>query len=116
MAAKNNDKDKLAAAKAGKDNFQRMINFATTEKCKHMMISKNFGEDGFICGKNCDFCVFPEKVKDSIRGLGSGGKSKTRLDFGVDESDELYGGGRKGMKSAMADYMTEKTQIVFEIN
>ena len=73
------------------------------------MISKNFNEDGFDCGKNCDCCVDVKTVKQSLTGLGAKSNAKLRTRKEV-EDDELYGGGRSAMKSAMADYMDEKVQ------
>ena len=81
------------------------------------MISQNFDEEGFNCKLYCDFCKDQDKVKKDLTGFSIGTKHNSKLSFSHvgDDNEELYGGGRKGMKSAMADYMDDKIQRVGQV-
>ncbi|XP_049548632.1 uncharacterized protein LOC125959752 isoform X1 [Anopheles darlingi] len=95
---KSKDTGKEAAAKQAIKNFEKMIEFCETVRCRHRLFSDFFGDDPPECRNMCDVCASPKKVEKALemfQQFAFTGKLKTMTSYDDDPSD-LYGGGRKG--------------------
>ncbi|XP_050087046.1 ATP-dependent DNA helicase Q5 isoform X2 [Anopheles aquasalis] len=95
---KSKDTGKEAAAKQAIKNFEKMIEFCETVRCRHRLFSDFFGDEPPECRNMCDVCASPKKVEKALemfQQLAFTGKLKTMTSYDDDPS-ELYGGGRKG--------------------
>ncbi|XP_059484935.1 ATP-dependent DNA helicase Q5-like [Neocloeon triangulifer] len=104
--SKETKESKKKQAKAAMDSFLLMIKYCEEVKCRHAVFTDYFGDELPECKNKCDCCVNPKavqkKINDfetrSMRFRTSIGKS------GGDIDDELYGGGRAGLKKETEEY------------
>ncbi|XP_055550921.1 uncharacterized protein LOC129733251 [Wyeomyia smithii] len=90
------DKAKLAIR-----NFGKIVEYCETPRCRHRLFSDFFGDDPPECINMCDVCTNPKKVESAIetfQQLSVSGKLKTKIGFD-DNFEDLYEGGRKGLKN-----------------
>lgn len=69
-------------------------------RCRHWSIAKYFGDAKPQCDKMCDYCTNPQLVRSELSMFQQGGKLGTRVGQvrGDEDTSDLYGGGRRGMK------------------
>uniref|UniRef100_A0AAG5D2D0 ATP-dependent DNA helicase n=1 Tax=Anopheles atroparvus TaxID=41427 RepID=A0AAG5D2D0_ANOAO len=95
---KSKETHKEDAAKQAVKNFEKMVEFCESARCRHRLFTDYFGDDPPDCRNMCDVCTNQKKVEKSIemfQQLAYTGKLKTMTVYDEDPSD-MYGGGRKG--------------------
>ncbi|CAG7726979.1 unnamed protein product [Allacma fusca] len=102
-------------AKATMDNFDAMVSYCQEAKCRHNYFANFFGDEQLkSCGKMCDVCVNTKAVEKKIEKFFHqdvlGSRTGVGASLTVDGLDEdLYGGGRKGLKVENMDYESSLT-------
>ncbi|XP_049285018.1 ATP-dependent DNA helicase Q5 isoform X2 [Anopheles funestus] len=102
---KSKDTPKEEGAKQAVKNFEKMVEFCESARCRHRLFTDYFGDDPPDCRNMCDVCTNPKKVQKAIdyfQQLAYTGKLKTMTAYDDDPSD-LYGGGRKGYENDYYD-------------
>ncbi|XP_055614545.1 uncharacterized protein LOC129760888 isoform X2 [Uranotaenia lowii] len=95
---KSKSTSKEEKAKLAVKNFEKIVQYCETAKCRHRLFSDFFGDDPPECIDMCDVCSNPKKVEKAIetfQKLSVSGKLKTKVGYDDDFSD-MYEGGRKG--------------------
>lgn len=74
-------------------------------RCRHMCITDYFGDEKPDCNKACDVCKDLKKAEKALDQMmkGSFGSMRKGLGGGIycieeGDADDLYGGGRRGVK------------------
>ncbi|KAK2170427.1 hypothetical protein LSH36_3g29001 [Paralvinella palmiformis] len=103
---KSGGKERGKAATAG---FDALVKMVEESQCRHASIAAYFSDPKPDCNKSCDFCMNPAKAEREVEMLKRGvyGNSHPKRHDGhtaiYHEPDEphedLYGGGRKGIKA-----------------
>ncbi|XP_058446184.1 uncharacterized protein LOC131427213 [Malaya genurostris] len=94
------DKVKLAVK-----NFEKIVDYCESARCRHRLFSDFFGDDPPDCVNMCDVCNDPKKVEKAIetfQKLSVSGKLKTIVGYD-DNFADLYEGGRQGMADKYQD-------------
>ncbi|XP_037787319.1 LOW QUALITY PROTEIN: axoneme-associated protein mst101(2)-like [Penaeus monodon] len=97
-------------AKIAIKNYEYMVKFCEVPICRHHSFAKFFGDDKPDCKKRCDYCTNPRAVDKLVEQWSASLIRKSNYRFGAvavfeDSYDEdLYGGGRRGMKREQDDY------------
>ncbi|KRY11953.1 ATP-dependent DNA helicase Q5 [Trichinella patagoniensis] len=84
------------AEKAMKMEFEEIVSFCESLKCRHAVFSAYFGGTLDRCGDNCDFCTDPIGCEKRKFAFDQVGYSTSWTCKSEDDATELYGGGRKG--------------------
>ncbi|BFZ15213.1 hypothetical protein BsWGS_18251 [Bradybaena similaris] len=108
---KNAEMAKLQA-KAAIESFGALLAFCETPKCRHWSIASFFGDDKPACDRACDVCCYPKKVEMDLLNMQKGlfntkmktGLRGTMMVADDEDTDDMYGGGRKGAKRDTEDY------------
>ncbi|XP_053692943.1 uncharacterized protein LOC128741277 [Sabethes cyaneus] len=88
-------------AKLAVRNFEKIVDYCESARCRHRLFSDFFGDDPPECIDMCDVCSNPKKVEKAIetfQQLSVSGKLKTKIGFD-DNFEDLYEGGRKGFEN-----------------
>ncbi|XP_037931888.1 ATP-dependent DNA helicase Q5 [Teleopsis dalmanni] len=99
---------KLEQAKRAMTNFDDIVSFCEMIQCRHKLFSDYFGDPPPDCGKQCDVCKNPKKIETALQTF-----QKLCMDavfkssVSLQDSSDLYEGGRVGMKRAAEDYNDE---------
>ncbi|KRZ06519.1 ATP-dependent DNA helicase Q5, partial [Trichinella zimbabwensis] len=84
------------AEKAMKVEFEEIVSFCESLKCRHAVFSAYFGGTLDSCGENCDFCTDPVGCEKRKFAFDQIGYSTSWTCKSEDDATELYGGGRRG--------------------
>ncbi|KRZ32148.1 ATP-dependent DNA helicase Q5, partial [Trichinella pseudospiralis] len=84
------------AEKAMKVEFEEIVSFCESLKCRHAVFSAYFGGTLDSCGGNCDFCTDPVGCEKRKFAFDQIGYSTSWTCKSEDDATELYGGGRRG--------------------
>lgn len=102
---KSKNTPKEEKAKLALKNFEKIIEYCETARCRHRLFSDFFGDDPPDCKNMCDVCKNPKKVEKTIetfQQLSVAGKLKTKIEYD-DNFADLYEGGRKGLEDNAYD-------------
>ncbi|XP_055636373.1 ATP-dependent DNA helicase Q5 isoform X2 [Toxorhynchites rutilus septentrionalis] len=97
---KSKNTPKEEKAKLALKNFEKIIDYCESARCRHRLFSDFFGDDPPDCKNMCDVCSNPKKVEKAIetfQKLSVAGKLKTKIEYD-DNFADLYEGGRKGLE------------------
>lgn len=113
---KDKEQQKIKLQSANK-SFDAMVEYCEYAMCRHWTISKYFGDVKPDCNNHCDACKQPKQLARAIEDLQRGAYAKTTAGKGKggvyfvqdvgDDDDEMYGGGRRGIRGENDSY--EKT-------
>lgn len=78
-------------------SFESMIKYAEDDKCRHESIAKYFGDDVPKCGKCCDVCKYPLKVKSQVNAF------QEAITTGRMDDSDVYGKSTNGGTSIYDD-------------
>ncbi|KAL5013049.1 hypothetical protein ScPMuIL_011600 [Solemya velum] len=100
-----------AMAKAAMESFQTLVKYCEGLKCRHLCITDYFGDEKPGCNKACDVCKDMRKAEKALDQMLKGSFGSMRKGLGGSiycieegEADDLYGGGRRGVKRENDDY------------
>ncbi len=117
--AKAKTEKKKSECKNGMKSFATMIEYCEgANQCRHGVFSKFFGDKAPVCGKQCDVCFEPKAAEKRVQRYqqvqierSGGGIGSLVLKNGDCEFDiDLYEGGRRGTKRALAEYLNDEHQ------
>lgn len=94
------DKAKLAVK-----NFEKIVEYCESARCRHRLFSDFFGDDPPDCNKMCDVCSNPKKVEkaiDTFQKLTVSGKLKTKIGYD-DNFEDMYGLSKKSHENDYAE-------------
>ncbi|XP_036326443.1 uncharacterized protein LOC118739304 [Rhagoletis pomonella] len=86
-------------------NFEEIVSFCESIRCRHRLFSDYFGDPPPECNNQCDVCKNPkniEKALETFHKLCMDGRFKS--DVSLEDSADLYEGGRAAAKRLKDDY------------
>ncbi|XP_065359615.1 ATP-dependent DNA helicase Q5 [Calliphora vicina] len=96
---------KQEMAKRAVKNFDEIVSFCEMMQCRHKLFSNYFGDPTPECVDKCDVCKNPKKMEKALQTfqrLCMDAAFKTGIS--LEDSADLYEGGRAGIKRAAAEY------------
>ncbi|KAK3597448.1 hypothetical protein CHS0354_041862 [Potamilus streckersoni] len=106
-------RDKKAAEmrkKSAQESFEALVKFCVDVRCRHWCIAEYFGDQKPDCGSRCDACKEPQSVEKNLLDLQKGiyTSMSQRKGGGIrfvedGNDDDMYGGGRRGVKREWND-------------
>ncbi|XP_014289511.1 ATP-dependent DNA helicase Q5 [Halyomorpha halys] len=106
-------KDKQAMALAAHRSFEKMVEYCETLRCRHWTFAQYFGDEKPKCIKKCDVCADQKSVENLLNDFHRIGDSKTLAITSAEYEknfNDLYEGGRRGLKSNYDDYIRESNE------
>ncbi|XP_011192363.2 FK506-binding protein 5 [Zeugodacus cucurbitae] len=86
-------------------NFDEIVSFCESLRCRHKLFSDYFGDPPPDCNGQCDVCKHPKKIEKALEmfhKLCMDGRFKSGVS--LEDSADLYEGGRAGAKRLKDDY------------
>lgn len=103
-ARKAKTQDKIEKARMAYKSYERMVRYCEEASCRHGVFAEFFGDDTPPCKTQCDACKDAAFVKQEIESFQvKSARYSTVLRMAGDD-EELYGGGRKGLKQEKEYY------------
>ncbi|XP_064460729.1 ATP-dependent DNA helicase Q5-like [Ornithodoros turicata] len=88
---------KKVAAESSIKSFNSMVTYCEETLCRHLVLSREFGEEIRKCEKFCDACSKLKALEAKLASFRGSMLTTTSRKFYNDTGDgELYGGGRRG--------------------
>ncbi|XP_050334127.1 uncharacterized protein LOC126761785 [Bactrocera neohumeralis] len=86
-------------------NFEEIVSFCESLRCRHKLFSDYFGDPPPDCNGQCDVCKQPKKIEKALEmfhKLCMDGRFKSGVS--LEDSADLYEGGRAAAKRLKEDY------------